>query len=165
MLAKCTGDTGLDGLASMLEGGCLGRGVLWVGASDGTAVGGLQRGRRRREGGPGAVFFSSHVARLGSGQRELGSTAGVSRSMATGFERARTVKLTVLLIFADFRLPGVRRNARKKFKFEILKFFTLGDQHIDQGFHSYFCYKEMSSFAEILFPIFGIVTVSDSKFG
>jgi hypothetical protein len=27
-------------------------------------------------------------------------------------------------------LPGVRPNARKKFKFEFLKFFTLGDQHI-----------------------------------
>jgi hypothetical protein len=77
--------------------------VLWVGAGEGTVVGNLQRGRRRREGGPGAVFLSSHVARLGSGQRELGSTAEVSRSMATGFERARTVKLTVLsicLIFA-----------------------------------------------------------------
>jgi hypothetical protein len=54
--------------------------------------------------------------------------------MATGFERARTVKLTVLSIFADFRLPGVRQNARKRFKFKILKISTLGDQHISQGF-------------------------------
>jgi hypothetical protein len=29
---------------------------------------------------------------------------------------------------------SVRRNARKKFKFEFLKFSTLGDQHIGQGF-------------------------------
>jgi hypothetical protein len=54
--------------------------------------------------------------------------------MATGFERARTVKLTVETIFADFCLPGVRRNARKRFNFEILKISTLGDQHIGQGF-------------------------------
>jgi hypothetical protein len=32
--------------------------------------------------------------------------------------------------FLDFCLPGVWSNARKKFKFEFLKFFTLGDQHI-----------------------------------
>jgi hypothetical protein len=57
MLATCTGDTGLDGLARVLEGFGLGRGVLWVGAGEVTAVGSLQRGRRRREGGPGAVFL------------------------------------------------------------------------------------------------------------
>jgi hypothetical protein len=34
----------------------------------------------------------------------------------------------------DFHLPGVRSNARKRFKFEILKVSTLGDQHISQGF-------------------------------
>jgi hypothetical protein len=33
----------------------------------------------------------------------------------------------------DFHLQGVRRNARKKFKFEFLKISTLGDQHIGQG--------------------------------
>jgi hypothetical protein len=85
--------------------------------------------------------------------------------MVTGFERTATVILTVNLDLLDFLLPGVRRNARKRFKFEILKISTLGDQHNGQGFQSYFCYKEVSSFAEILFPIFGIVTVSDSKFG
>jgi hypothetical protein len=127
MLATCTGDTGLDGLARVLEGFGLGRGVLWVGAGVVTVVGSLQRGRRRREGGPGAVFLSSHVTRLGSGQRAPGSTAEVSRSMATGFERARTVKLTVESISSDFCSPGVRRNARKRFKFEFLKIFTLGD--------------------------------------
>jgi hypothetical protein len=64
----------------------------------------------------------------------------------------------------DFYPPGVRRIARKKFKFEILKISTLGDQHIGQGFQSYFCYNEMLSFAEILFAFLGIVTDSDSKF-
>jgi hypothetical protein len=34
----------------------------------------------------------------------------------------------------DFHLPGVRRNARKKFEFEILKISTLGAPHIGQGF-------------------------------
>jgi hypothetical protein len=34
----------------------------------------------------------------------------------------------------DFHPPGVRRIARKNFKFEILKISTLGDQHISQGF-------------------------------
>jgi hypothetical protein len=67
--------------------------------------------------------------------------------------------------FLDFCLPGVCLNARKKFKFKFLKFFTLGDQHISQGFQRYFCYLERLSFAEIIFQIFGIVTVSDSKFG
>jgi hypothetical protein len=63
-------------------------------------------------------------------------------------------------------LPAsVRRNARKKFKFEFLKFSTLVDQHIGQGFQSYFCYKERIGFAEILFAFLGIVTVSDSNFG
>jgi hypothetical protein len=65
----------------------------------------------------------------------------------------------------DFHPPGVRRIARKRFKFEILKISTLGDQHIGQGFQSYFWYREMLSFAEILFAFLGIVTVSDSNFG
>jgi hypothetical protein len=40
--------------------------------------------------------------------------------------------------FLDFCPPGVRHNARKKFKFEFLKIFTLGGQHIGQGFQNYF---------------------------
>jgi hypothetical protein len=63
-------------------------------------------------------------------------------------------------------LPAsVRRNARKRFEFEFLKFSTLGDPHIGQGFQSYFCYKERIGFAEFLFQIFGLVTDSDSNFG
>jgi hypothetical protein len=85
--------------------------------------------------------------------------------MATVLGRARTVINTVKQDFARFHLPGVRRNARKKFKFEFLKFSTLGDQHIGQGFQSYFCSGEITGFAQILFQIFGIVTDSDSNFG
>jgi hypothetical protein len=55
------------------------------------------------------------------------------------------------LIFSDFCLPGVRSNARKKFKFEFLKFLTLGGQQIGQGFQNYFCSEEIGCFAEILF--------------
>jgi hypothetical protein len=46
-----------------------------------------------------------------------------------------------------------------------LKTFTLGGQHISQGVQRYFCYKGGFSFAEIYISKFGIVTVSDSKFG
>jgi hypothetical protein len=57
------------------------------------------------------------------------------------------------LDFLDFCLPDVRQNARKKFKFDFLKIFTLGGQHIGQGFQNYFCSEEMGCFAEILFRI------------
>jgi hypothetical protein len=67
--------------------------------------------------------------------------------------------------FLDFCLSGARHNARKRFKFEFLKIFTLGGQHIGQGFQEYFCYKEITYFAKFYISKFGIVTVSDSKFG
>jgi hypothetical protein len=69
--------------------------------------------------------------------------------MATGIERTGTVLLTVSLIYPDFCPPGVRSNARKKFKFEFLKIFTLGGQHIGQGFQNYFCSEEITCFAKI----------------
>jgi hypothetical protein len=69
--------------------------------------------------------------------------------MATGLRRTATVIFTVIMILPDFRLPGVRRNARKKIKFEFLKFFTLGDQHISQGFQGYFCSEAITCFAKI----------------
>jgi hypothetical protein len=50
-------------------------------------------------------------------------------------------------------------------KFEFLKFSTLGDQHIGQGFLPYFCFKERRSFAEIYISKLGMVAVSDSNFG
>jgi hypothetical protein len=51
MLATCAGDTGLDGLARVLEGFGLSRGVLWVGAGEGTVVGSLQRAGEEERGG------------------------------------------------------------------------------------------------------------------
>jgi hypothetical protein len=73
--------------------------------------------------------------------------------MATGMRRTGAVIFTVKSICSDFCSPGVRSNARKRFKFKILKFFTLGGQHIRQGFQRYFCYKEGLSFAKIIFQI------------
>jgi hypothetical protein len=60
---------------------------------------------------------------------------------------------------------SVRRNARKRFKFEFLKISCLSDQHIGQGVLSYFCFGEIAGFAQILIQFFGIATVSDSNFG
>jgi hypothetical protein len=85
--------------------------------------------------------------------------------MATGFERARTVVRTVKSIFSDFCSPGVRSNARKKFKFEFSKTATVVCQDIGQGIKSYFCLEQTSCFAEIIFEFLGMVTVSDSIFG
>jgi hypothetical protein len=69
--------------------------------------------------------------------------------MATGLGRTGTASATVEPIFSDFCPPGVRHNARKNSKFEFLKSFTLGCQHIKQGFQNYFCSEEISCFAKI----------------
>jgi hypothetical protein len=50
VLATCTGDTRLDGLARVLEGFSLGDGVLWVGSGEVTAVGDVQEEKRQRGG-------------------------------------------------------------------------------------------------------------------
>jgi hypothetical protein len=50
MLATCTGDTGLDGLARVLEGFGLGGGVLWVGSGEVTMVGDVQRAGEEERG-------------------------------------------------------------------------------------------------------------------
>jgi hypothetical protein len=76
--------------------------------------------------------FSLRFPRLGSGLGALESTVEMPRSMATGFERTRTVINTVIQIRFDFS-ASVRRNARKSLKFEILKFSSLSDQPIGQG--------------------------------
>jgi hypothetical protein len=70
----------------MLEGFCLSDGVLWVGSGVVTAVGIVQEEERQRGGSWAHSSSSLHFSRLGSGQRELGSTAEMSSSMATGFE-------------------------------------------------------------------------------
>jgi hypothetical protein len=138
--------------------------MLWVGAGEGRAVGDVQQAGKKREGVLGAASSSPPflTARVGAGG--AGLYRGIfqehgDRVWANG-NSAGHCELDSL----RFCPPGVRRIARKKFKFEILKFSTLGDQHIGQGFQSYFCYKERLSFAEILFAFLIIVTVSDSKF-
>jgi hypothetical protein len=149
----------------VLGGFGLGCGVLWVGAGESRTVGVVQEERRQRRGSWARFSSSLHFSWLGSGQGELGSTTAPSRSMATGAGRMATVILTVILGLLNFYLSSVRRNARKSFKFEFLKTFTLGGQHISQGFQRYFCCQEWFSFAEVYISKFGIVTVSDSKFG
>jgi hypothetical protein len=86
-LATCIGDAGRGGLGGVLEGFGRGVGALWVGGGETTPVGVVQREEGQRRGVWAASSFSFHVARPGSGQRGLGSTAGDSTSMATGRER------------------------------------------------------------------------------
>jgi hypothetical protein len=64
----CTGNTGRDGLARVLEGFGLGGGAMWVGAGEATLVGNLQRGRGTERGGPGGVFplLPCRTARVGT---------------------------------------------------------------------------------------------------
>jgi hypothetical protein len=58
MLAACTGDTSLVGFTRVLEGVGLGRGVLWVGAGEGRAVGDVQNAGEKRGGVLGAALLS-----------------------------------------------------------------------------------------------------------
>jgi hypothetical protein len=148
-LAVCKGHAGHGGLGGVLEGCCFGCGGLWVGSGAVMAVGIVQEEERQIGGSWAHSSPSLHFSRLGSGQRELGSTAGVSTSMATGTRRTGAVIFTVKSIFLDFCSPGVRSNARKKLKFEFLKFLTLGGQHNRQGFQRYFCSEEITCFAKI----------------
>jgi hypothetical protein len=99
--------------------------------------GGRELAEREKEkrGGSGCCLpLLLPFSQLGSGQRELGSTAASSTSMAIGTRGTGAVIFTVKSISSDFCSPGIRHNARKRFKFEILKISTLGDQHISQGF-------------------------------
>jgi hypothetical protein len=72
----------------VLEGFGRGDGVLWVGAGEVTTVGNVQRAEGEERGSWAFLPLLLHVSRLGSGQRELGSTAEMSTSMATGLRRA-----------------------------------------------------------------------------
>jgi hypothetical protein len=162
-LATLEGRSGHGGLGGVLGGFWLGRGVLWVGAGEGRAVGRVQR-RRWLGGGPGRVSpppSTSHGLGRGRGRwvrpRRL---PGAWRQCLGELEQCSTSELDLVW----FLSASVRRNARKNLKFEFLKFSTLGDQHIGQGVLSYFCYKEIRSSAEILFQVFGWVFDSDSKF-
>jgi hypothetical protein len=141
------GEAGHDGLACMLAGFGLGDGVLWVGSGEVMAVDDVQRGRGT-EGGVWVVssssppFLTARVKAEGSRLDRGGLHEHGYRLKANGKSEAHSD-----LIFSNFCSPSVRSNARKKLKFEFLKFFTLGGQHIRQGFQRYFCYTERLSFA------------------
>jgi hypothetical protein len=139
--------------------------VLWVGAGEGRVVGDVQVAGKKRGGSRGAVSSSPPSSMAWVRAEGAGIDRGIVQERGYRLETNGDSVLHSDCDLLDFHRPGVRRNARKKFKFEFLKFSTLVDQHIGQGFQSYFCYKEMLSFAEILFEILGIVTVSDSNFG
>jgi hypothetical protein len=134
MLATCTGDTGLDGLARVLEGFGLGRGVLWVGAGEGRVVGSLQRAGEEERGVLGAVSSSPPFLTARVGAEGAGLDRGIAQEHGYRHETNGNSAGYCELDSLRFCLPGVRRNARKRFKFEILKISTLGDQHIGQGF-------------------------------
>jgi hypothetical protein len=130
----CTGDTGLDGLARMLEGFCLGRGVLWVGAGEVLLVGDVQEAEGEERGSWVRSSPSPPLLTAWVGAEGAGVDRGVVNEHGYRHETNGSSDLHSDHDFPDFRLPGVRRNARKRFKFEILKISTLGDQHIGQGF-------------------------------
>jgi hypothetical protein len=137
----------------VLEGFCLGDGVLWVGSSKVTAVGDVQ-GAEGEERGSWARSFSSPpllTARVGA--EGAGLDCGRLHEHGYRVEMSGDSEAHSKLDFLDFCLPGVRQNAHKKFKLEFLKIFTLGGPHIGQGFQNYFCSEEMGCFAEILFRI------------
>jgi hypothetical protein len=69
--------------------------------------------------------------------------------MTTGTRRTGTVRLTVASISLDFARQVFDQMPAWKLKFEFLKFFTLGGQHIRQGFQRYFCSEEITGFAKI----------------
>jgi hypothetical protein len=118
----------------VLGGFGLGCGVLWVGAGAVTMVGDVQRVGEEERGVLGAVsssppFLMARVGAQGAGlDRGTVQEHGYSHRMNGDSDPHSDHDLV------NFHLPGARRNARKRFKFEIVKFFTLGAQHIGQGF-------------------------------
>jgi hypothetical protein len=118
----------------VLGGFGLGCGVLWVGSGAVTRVGDVQAAGEEER---GVLVLSSSsppilTARVGA------EGAGLDRGTVQEHGYSRRANgdsdLYSKLNLLDFHLPGVRRNARKRFKFEILKTSTLGAQHIGQGF-------------------------------
>jgi hypothetical protein len=148
---RASSDNGHGGLARVLEGFGLGRGVLWVGSGAVTTVGDVQVAGKKRGGSWGAVSSSPPFSMAWVGAEGAGIDRGIVQEHGYRLETNGDSVLHSDCDLLDFHLPGVRRNARKKFKFENLKFSTLGAQHMSPGFQSYFCYKERIGFAEILF--------------
>jgi hypothetical protein len=85
------------------EGFCLGDGVLWVGSGEVTVVGDVQRAEEEERGSWARSSSSPPFLMARVGAEGAGLDQGGSPGRATGFERARTVMLTVKpisLIFA-----------------------------------------------------------------
>jgi hypothetical protein len=114
---------------------------------------GIVQGEEELGGGPGRTSLlpsSSHGLGRGWGRWSRSRhRPGAWLQRLGELEQCSTSELDLV----RFLSASVRRNARKNLKFEFLKISSLGDQHIDQGVLSYFCYKERRSFAEILFQI------------
>jgi hypothetical protein len=150
---RTSNNTGQGGLARVLGGFGLGRGVLWVGSGAVTTVGVVQEEERQRGGVLGAFPFFPPLLTARVGAEGAGLDRGVVNEHGYRHETNGNSAGHCELDSLRFCLPGVRRNARMKLYFEFLKFFTLGYQHISQGFQRYFCYQERLSFAEIIFQI------------
>jgi hypothetical protein len=115
------------------------------------AVGVMQEEERQRGGVLGAFLFFPPLLMARVGAEGAGLDRGVVNEYGYRHKTNGSSDLHSNPDFLDFCLPGVRSNARKKFKFEFLKAATVGLYHIGQGFQGYFCYKESLSFAEIIF--------------
>jgi hypothetical protein len=111
-----------------------GDGVLWVGSGEVAMVGDVQRAEGEERGSWARSSSSPPLLTARVGAEGAGLDQGGSPGMATGFERGRTVVLTVKPIFSDFCSPRVRSNARKNLNFKFLKTATVVRQHIGQGF-------------------------------
>jgi hypothetical protein len=146
---RATSNTGHDGLARVLAGFGLGDGVLWVASGEATTVGDVQRAEEEERGSWARSSSSPPFLMARVGAEGAGLDQGGSPGMATGFERVRTVMLTVKPIFLDFCSPRVRSNARKNLNFKFLKTAAVVCQDIGQGFQNYFCLEKISCFAEI----------------
>jgi hypothetical protein len=139
VLATCIGDAGHGGLGGVLAGLGRGDGALWVGAGETTPVGNMQRAEGERE-GVRACSSSSHpclTAWVGAGEagaRPRGLHRHGYRVRANGNRVGHSG-----FDFLDVCPPGARHNARKNSKYKFLKSFTLGCQHMKQGFQNYFC--------------------------
>jgi hypothetical protein len=91
----------------VLEGFGLGDGVLWVGSGEVTAVGDVQGAEGEERGSWARSSSSPPILTARVGAEGAGLDQGGSPGMATGFERTRTVMLTVKPIFLDFCPPRV----------------------------------------------------------
>jgi hypothetical protein len=118
----------------VLGGFGLGRGVLWVGAGEGRVVGDVQAAGKKSGGVLGCyLLFSSFFQGLGRGRGDWVRPWHRPEAWQQGcseLEQRTTVKLNLV----GFASASVRRNARKSLKFKFLKFSSLSDQHIGQGF-------------------------------